>query len=55
MSVVMANQALHANSRPPSTLDAHAGFLHLHCAHRWLTAAVGELFRSRNIVTSYTK
>jgi hypothetical protein len=45
---MIANQALHANSRPPSTLDAQAGFGHLHCAHRWLTTAVGELGRSAN-------
>jgi hypothetical protein len=53
MDRLSPNQALHANSRPPSTLDAQAGFGHLHCAHRWLTAAVGELFRSAFVSTHH--
>jgi hypothetical protein len=40
------NQTLHTNSRPPTTLDTLWSFEHLSCAHRWLTAAVGELNRS---------
>jgi hypothetical protein len=38
--------ALHTNRRPLLTLDSVLGFGHLPCAHRWLTAAVGELNRS---------
>jgi hypothetical protein len=38
--------ALHTNRRPLLTLDTLWSFEHLSCAHRWLTAAVGELSRS---------